>query len=244
MILSDIATKARSLVNADTSSYTNANLLIDLNMWYHKVVTMILQSQDEWDYDDARNTDFPILSTSLVENPRDYSIPVSEKVLKLKSVNISYDGTNFYKATPIDSGEFTQGVGLTSSSTQEATVDGRFDKTSPRYDMKYGSIFVYPRANATDVANGGKIVLEWTRQITEITSAELTTGTVVLGFDDPFHPMVAYGCAFEFAISKGLPNKNDLFTVIQDYEARLKDHYSSKQKDREYNVRSAIVSYK
>lgn len=243
MILSDIVAKARALTNSNSTSYTDANVLIDLNMWCHKVVMMIISAQDEEDFDDARNTDFPTVTVPLVDAQRDYSIPVSEKVLKLKRADISYDGTNWYRATPIDSGEIGVGFG-TAGSTQETTVDGYFSKTAPQYDAKNNSVLIYPRANATDVANSGKIRFEWVRQITEITSGELTTGTVVLGFDDPFHPMVAYGMAFEYATAKALPNKNDLWTVILDYEARLKDHYSSKQKDREYTLKSAVVNYK
>ena len=37
-----------------------------INQTYHKVVTMILQSQDEWDFDDKNHTDYPILTTDLV----------------------------------------------------------------------------------------------------------------------------------------------------------------------------------
>ena len=66
-----------------------------LNNWYHKVVTMILASHDEIDWDDVNHADFPVLTTDLVANQQDYSIPASEKVLKIKRVEWTPDGTNW-----------------------------------------------------------------------------------------------------------------------------------------------------
>jgi hypothetical protein len=59
MTLGQIATKARLLTNTDTSQYTDANLLVDINLWLQKLVaTMIYESQDESDFDDARRTTY------------------------------------------------------------------------------------------------------------------------------------------------------------------------------------------
>lgn len=243
MTLGEIATKARSLVNANSTTYTDANLLIDINLWYQKAATMILEAQDEADFDDARNTDYPIKTTALVANQRDYAIAVSEKMLKFKRLDVTYDGVNWYKAEPIDSGQFMTGLGPSSATAMESTIDGRFSKTNPRYDIKYGSIFLYPRASTADVTAGATMQAEWYRQVTPFTSAELTAGTVVPGFDDPFHPIIPYGCAFEFAQSRQLPQVKSIFPMLQDYEARLKQAYSNKQKDRQFVIGAGLPSY-
>ena len=244
MTIGDIAIKARNLVNKDSNSYTNANLLIDINIWYQKAAMIIIGAEDEADFDDGRNTTtFPMKTTLLVANQRDYSIPVSEKMLKLKRCDVLWDGTNAYRASPIDSGEFIEGRGTGSDSTAETTLDAKFSKTSPRYDIAYNSVFLYPRPNATDVANGGKIRFEWVRQVTEFTSSDLTTGTVVPGFDDPFHHLLAYGPAFEFAQSKGLPQTESLKREIAEITELMKKHYGWKQQDRDYQVNAGIVNY-
>ena len=77
------------LTNVGTTGISgNAQRLQDftrlINSRYHQVVTMILHSQNSWDYDDINHTDFPILTTNLVANQPDYSLPASEKILKLK----------------------------------------------------------------------------------------------------------------------------------------------------------------
>lgn len=244
MTLGEITTKARGLVNATSGTYSDANLLIDINIWYQKVVTMILESQDEANFDDGRNTDYPILTTALVANQRDYSIPVTEKMLKLDRLDVTYDGVNWYKATPIDEGEMNFGQGPSSATTQEATIDGYFDKRFPKYDIKYNSFFIYPRASTTDVSNGATMQAQWSRQVTPFTSGELTTGTVIPGFDDPFHPILSYGPAFEFAESRNLPQAKNISGMLQDYEARMRIHYSNKQKDRQFVMRPALPSYR
>ena len=206
---------------------------------------MIYGSQDESDFDDQRNTTYPIKTVPLVAGQRDYSIPVSEKVVSIKRVDVSYDGgTTWNRATPIDSGEIAEGMGRFTDTTAGNTLDGNFSKSEPRYDTKYNALFLYPRADATDVANGALMKVEWNREITEITSAEVTTGTLVPGFDSAFHPVLAYGPAFEYATINNLPTAKTYWAILQDYEARLNKVYGSKQKDRNYQLVSEYQSYK
>lgn len=248
MTLSEINTKISQLTGADTTSngYPTANRLIDINSWYHKVAsTMIYGAQDESDFDDQRNTTYPIEYVLFASGQRDYPIPVSEKVVALKRCDISWDGgATWYKAEPIDSAEIPEGMGRGSDTAAENTLDGNFDKTQPRYDSKYNSVFVYPRPTATDFANGALMKLEWQREVTPFTSAELTTGTEVPGFDTAFHPILAYGPAFEYAIINNPPLSKSLYGVLQDYEARLQKVYGLKQKDRELTIQADLPSYK
>lgn len=244
MTLGDVATKARALTNSDTVSYTDANLLIDINIWYHKVVSMILESQDEADFDDLRRSNYPIQTTPLVAGQRDYSFGVSEKVLKVKRVDVSWNnGTNWYRADPIDSGTVSEGIGFTNASSTDAELDQQFIQTAPRYDFSYGALWLYPMPTATDVTNGAIMRVEWERQIQVFTTADytsvLTDSTVVPGFDDPFHVMLAYGAAYEYAQTKQLPMQTAIAQKLQEDEVRLRQHYSRKQLDREFALKPA-----
>lgn len=246
MTLSEINSKITQLTGADTtaSGYATALRLTDINLWQHKILTMILNSQDESDFDDQRNTTYPFKYLSLLADTRDYSIPVSEKVVAIKRVDITYDGTNWYKAEPIDSGEILDGIPLSTETTAETELDTRFDKTMPRYDAKYNSVFIYPRPSSDDVANGAQMKVEWVREITEFTSGEFSTGTAVPGFDSAYHPILAYGPSFEYCSSLNLPQTKTLWAVLQDYETRLRRTYGEKQKDRTYQLTGAYQSYK
>jgi hypothetical protein len=245
MTIGEINTQITFLTGADTTAYPSSQRVIDINQWNQKVIGMILDSQDESDYDDPRHGDFPIVTNSLTTN-RDYGIPVAEKVLKIKNVSISYDGVTVYRASPLDINE-TELPSVPSSETEaQATLDANFSRTSPAYDVKFNSIFIFPKATQADVDAGGFMVVEWFRQPKEYTTSDLTTGTEVLGFDDTFHPMVSYGASLNYAIAKQLPQKKEYAEILADFEASLRRQYSKKQGDRVYRIGSYVdfESYK
>lgn len=241
MTLGAIATKARALTHSDTISYTATNLLIDINIWYEKIVSMIFESQDSTDFDDQRNTNYPVVTTPMVAGQRDYSIPVSEAVLKIKRVDITYDGVNWFRATPFDNGVPQWGMG---NATNE---DANFIKDAPCYDIQYNSIFVYPLATAPDVSAGASIRVEWERDIVVFTSSDYTTdpsdSTVVPGIDNQFQAMIAYGSAYEFANANNLPQLANIKKDLEDWEARLRTAYGRKQLDVQMSLQPAYDAY-
>lgn len=226
MTLPDVVTKARALTHTDSVSYTDANALIDANIWLEKIESMILESADEEDFDDSRATDYPIVTTALTTN-RDYTIPVANKVLKIKRVDVTYDGSHWFKAEPFDDGTFPYGFG------SDTEIDSNFIKEAPKYDIKYNSIFLYPLAASTDVSAGGKIRIEWNRLVTPFVLANLSDTTVIPGFDDPFHPMLSWGMAYEKASSELLPQLEGITKNLADWETRLREHYSRRNLDRQ-----------
>lgn len=244
MTLGDIATKARSLTNTDTSNYTDADLLIDINIWYQKAVSMIFESQDDSDFDDARSTDYPVQTTPMIAGQRDYTMPVSEKVLKIKRVDMTYDGTHWYRARPFDTGTLDTGIGFDQASSTDTNFDGNFIKEAPVYDTSYGSLWIAPMPLTADVSAGGLIRVEWERNVTAFTSADytsvLTDSTVIPGFDAPFHPILAYGAAWERAISRQLPQLQQIQAQLQDWEVRLRTAYGRKDLDMRLNLQSFV----
>lgn len=235
MTLGDIATKARALTHSDTTTYTDANLLIDINIWYQKVADMIFNSQDDSDFDDARNADYPVQTTPMIASQRDYPIAVSEKMLKIKRVDMTFDGTNWYRAEAFDTGGWPYGLGYTSASTTDANFDANFSVSNPKYDFAYGSIWVMPMPTADQVAAGAKIRVEWFRSVTPFTTSDytsvITDSTVVPGFDSPFHPILAFGAAYEFALANALPQLPTITQQLQDLETRMRTSYGKKNLD-------------
>lgn len=243
--LADINTKVTELIGVDTNTYPNANRLINLNLWFQKIVGMILDAQDETDYDDPNKTDYPIYTFSLVAGQRDYSIGQTYGILKIKDISVAYDGVNYFRATPMDlSDNDFIGNAPSSATTQNTVIDSNFPKTMPAYDYKFGSIWTYPMATATDVANGATAIVEFFRTPTDFTSSDLTTGTLVPGIDSTFHLMLAYGVAYEYAQAKQLPQVQGIAAVLADYENRLRKQYSSKQLDRKYAMIPEYVCYR
>lgn len=249
--LADINAKISSLLAVDTNTYTNANRLIDLNLWHQKIVGMILDSQDETDFDDLRYTDYPSVTFPMTTN-RDYSFSqfqtntagLSYGNLKIKDVSVTYDGVAYYKALPIDPSEMDFANPPAAATTANTTVDAYFAKTSPKYDYRFNSLFLYPRASSADVTAGAQVLMEFFRSPVEFTSAELTAGTVSPGIDPTFHMMYAYGVANEYATAQQLPQRNEISNELKIWEERLRRQYSTKQLDRKYMFSADYQSYK
>lgn len=248
MTIGDIATKARDLVNTNATDYPDANLLIDLNLWYQKISNWIFESQDDSDFDDFNNPQYPIFTAPMVANQRDYPITTSLRINQIKRIDITYDGQNYYRALPFDIAMEKKGMGpLTGATYQDTTIDGRYVKQSPRYDIKYGSLFIYPRATDSDVANGAKIVAEFARAVcpfsltntdtpattgkTYVGASTLAAGTAEPGFDISIHPLLAYGPAMEFAEKLNAPQLGIIRERIAEYKEELKKFYGQKDGD-------------
>lgn len=243
MTLGEINLKTYNLTHTDISSYPDASMVIDINLWYQKIVSMIFEAQDDSDFDDQRNSTYPVVTTPMVAGQRDYSIPVSEEVLKIKRVDITYDGIHYYRATPFDNGVPTWGFG---NPTDE---DSNMIKQAPRYDVQYNSIFVYPLAIASDVSSGAKIRIEWQRAVTPFSitadypASTMSTSTTVPGIDITWHPMLAYGAAYEFANANNLPQLQNIKQDLLDWENRLRTAYSRKDLDTMLALQPAYDSY-
>lgn len=207
-----------------------------INQRYHEVVTMVLESQDDWDFDDINLTDYPIVTTSLVANQRDYTIPASEKVLKLKRLDVCYDGTGntCYEVLPMDPQERQFGFG------NDTEVDGRFSTSAPKYDLQGNAIWLYPRATAANVTNGGVLRAHWTREIDEFTDTDTTQEP---GIDKPFRKLLSIGACIDWAESKGDPREVQWQDSFDRMEARLRKYYGSKQGQRNYALKSDYVDY-
>lgn len=247
MTIADIATKARALVSTDSVQYTDANLLIDLNKWYQEVGSIILESQDDVDFDDMNNTKYPIYNVALSTN-RDIPVPQSLNLLALKRVDIAYNGVNYYRAIPFDNASEQRGMGpLTGDATMDAQMDARFTRESPRFDYKFNALFTYPKPSAADVSAGGNALIEFYRSVCPFSllntdtpagtgklyvgAATLAAGTVTPGFETPFHPFLALGAAYEYAITFNLPQMKAIQAELQKYEQRIRRYYGNKDRD-------------
>ena len=227
----------RTKISGDTTNLM-PEFTMRINSWYHKVVTMILSAQDESDFDDGNQSDFPIITTSLVADQPDYALPLSEKVISIKRAEITYDGTTWERLTPLDINEM-------SDATDTTTIGNNFETDTPYYDFQYGSIFLYPIPSSA-VTNGLKLWV--TREIMEYSGdASPAAGEVgnsaEPGFEEAFHRMLSLGPSLDWILVKQSNNKNLINNIKEElaaYELRLKEHYARKQKDRVMKLKPAF----
>lgn len=209
-----------------------------INNAYQKLVTSIFESQDDWEWDDTGTTDgssptqstYPIATTPLVANQRDYTFPLSLAMLKVTRVDISYDGTNFYRALPLDSNEISQGLG------NDTTVDNYYSQNAPRYDLRANSFWIYPR-NTTST---GTLRIEYLREPVEFSSSN-TANTP--GIDTAFQPMIPLDASITWSLINNPGIVPSLQGMYADMEGRLRRYYSRKDEDTIYQLYSVNINY-
>jgi len=233
MTLADINALITLKSNADTNSFPNATRLILINQWYEKIVSMILDSMDDWDWDDTNRATEAIVTKSMVANQNYVLLAVSDAIIKVKRVEVTYDGTNWYKAEPMD-------INQRGLATNTTSVQQDYNTAQPFYDQQGLYMYLYP-IPTTNSSNGVRIWVH--REPTEFTSGDLTTGTAKPGFDTAFHPMMALGPAFEWTEAKGMPRAQSLGVELADYEVRLRRQYSTKNVDSDMSLTAAYKNY-
>lgn len=202
-----------------------------INSRYHLLTTTIFKAMDEWDFDDPNHANTGFEKTyNLTGSQRYVELPVSDKILKVKRVEVSYDGVNWKRANPVDVNEISDAV-------SSSTIDGKFSTSTPFYDLIGKYLYLYPMPTAS-VTGGLKVWIA--REIDEFATTDTTQEP---GFDEPFHRMLAIGAALDWAIAKGKENKNDLAALWNDYEARLINYYGKKNADRQYILSGQSVNY-
>ena len=234
MTIADIDAEVTFNTNADTTVFTAADRLIKYNKYGRQIHNWILSSMDEVDYDDKNNTsDFPILTTDLEANQQDYSLP--DGTTKIKRIEVTYDGTNWVKANPIDIDEITD-------PTDTSSIANDFSTDAPFYDINSNSVFMYP-IPSTQVIGGIKIWID--RKANPFTSADVSTGTKEPGFDEDFHSLIPTLVTWdwEFYKLKDYAAADRTLQIASIGESKLKKHYSSKQKDRRYAMGASDVDY-
>lgn len=180
----------------------------------------------------ANKTDYPVATTPLVASQRDYQFD-SISFLKIKRVDVTYDGTNWYRATPFDSGTYQEGLG------NDTLVDKNFDKSAPYYDPKGFGLWLYPLPNADDVAAGGKIRVEYVRAYDEFAYDDTTAEPPI---DRPFHDLIAIGAALKLP---SLPDKQyqKLSTMYARGVDEMVAHYATRNEDFYMDINPQLETY-
>lgn len=147
-----------SVTGDDLKTFTE-----DLNAEQHMMYMELISASDDWNVDDPNHADLNILTTALTTN-RDVTIPVTEEVLSIDRVDITYDGTNWYQAHIASTAEFNIGLG------NDSLTDNSFTIENPVVTFRGNSCLVHPIATSAQVAAGATIRFEWTREAENFSS--------------------------------------------------------------------------
>ena len=158
------------------------------NIWNKIGANYGILAFDGHDFDDPNYTTAPT-GTFAGATTRDYNLDASYAMMKIKLVNISYDGTNYVSATPFDD---AQNLGI---AINDPNVDNNFSQSAPQYDLMANGFKIYPKFTAAQVTAGAKVYVEFYRAPTEFTMS----GSYTPGFDLQFHRLPSLGASYEYS---------------------------------------------
>jgi len=228
MTITNILDRITFYTSLDTNIFPNTDRLLAINKWYDNLHSIILESQDEWDFDDSNHTDLPIAKTDLTVNVGTYAFPPT--IYKLNKLEVNY-GSGLVKANPID---------LIETGLSDDEIEARASVDNPYYRVFNGSFQLYPVPTAT-TANGLQIFYD--REVDLFTTADITTGTKKPGLDRLWHDYIAIGASLDAGVKFMLNNKADLKALLDDMETRIRKYYGNRQKDRKYQITNLIEDY-
>ncbi len=176
-----------------TGITSNTNLFQQFTRWanqWNKIgFSYAILSFKGWDVDDPNYTTAPTGTFTGTTN-RDYNLDTAYAMLKIKQVNISYDGTNYVPASPFDDNDRRD------IAVNDPNVDTLFDQSAPQYDLIANGFKIFPKFTSAQVAAGAKVYIEFFRAPRDFA----TTGTdaYTTGFDLPFQHLPALGASYEY----------------------------------------------
>ena len=198
-----------------------------MNNAYERVVTLIMESDGRWEWDDDNQTDLPLATTTLVDAQQDYGLAVTH--LDIVRVEVKDSSGNYNQLTPI------------SQSDLKGKALDEFMKTDGMpvyYDKLASSVFLYPAPAAASVTTSEVLKIQFKRPPALYTSAEVTTGTKVPGFNSLYHGLIALWASYDYCVARGLQDKKrDLMFEITTLEDSLQSAYQDRSKDENLKLR-------
>lgn len=201
MVFSDTTNRQNGLIQrceqncglGDTGISGNTILLQQftgwMNQWNKTGASIAIMSFDGHDFDDPNYTTAPT-GTFVGTTNRDYNFDSSVAMLKIKEINVTYDGTNYVPATPFDDNDRRD------IAVNDPNVDTNFTMQEPKYDLTANGFKLYPLFTAAQVTAGAKVYVEFYRAPRDFTPTGNDTYTP--GFDLQFHHLPAVGASWEY----------------------------------------------
>src|SRR3990167_9355000 len=227
MTIANLQTLARYLCDADSTSLTDANLLIFINKAYERITGKLITKtgNSPWPFGDSNYTAFPTYAMNLVNSQAEYQIDSLVAPLTIMAVEVMDVNGNYFPIKPISLRDIRED-GF--AQTEFYETDGR-----PFYYEKRENIVVlYPAPdNGVNVTltNGLKIFFLRTADV--FTAAQVTTGTKEPGFPSPWHDILAYDAALLFCLNYKKDRVGFLLGERDKREKELMDFMAMRDQD-------------
>lgn len=198
----------------------------NINQWYLKAVGWILESSHKWQFDDSNYTSLPRAYTTMVAGQLDYTLPpavpptglvggVSTFLRLLKIAVLNSAGDEIILRHSDVSEPLLNEMYPTSGMPEVYTLVGNTIK-----------LFPAPSAALTTLVAGLYAYFE--RSVDLFTTADTTQEPTL---PEPFHRILSLGAAYDYSLSQGGSNLNNLRQEIEILKKELQSFNVSKNRD-------------
>lgn len=192
-----------------------------------RIVSLIMDADSRWQWDDNNNTDYPIATALLVSGQKDYAFSITQ--LNIARVEAQDATGNYQRLLPIDVSDIITSV----NSFENANGSPVF------YDKLANSFFLYPTPSYSTVndINGVPQGLKiWFQRGANYFATSDTTKEP--GFVSLFHRLVPLWMSYDYAFSRQLPLADNLMMEIEKLEDQMQDFFLLRQKDEHRTMRA------
>jgi hypothetical protein len=232
MILSDIATETRLLVDATPTSYLDADVLRRVNNAYEDLVGDIITADGTWEMDDSRYTNLPYGVTDLVEGQSQYTFDGS--MLEIENVKVLQTSGYWMMLKPWDQT-------LTDMPLENYL---KVNSMPVWYDKEGNTLTLLYPPSASVVTLSGGLKVQFKRTASLFTSAEWTAGTASPGFASPYHMLLCLKAALPYAMSYKKDRVALIQGEIQRLHAALIMHYGTRARDERKVISSRGINFR
>jgi hypothetical protein len=208
------------------------NFAADINIGKQELLRTIFRSSGKWQFDDSNHEDYPIITTNLVANQRDYSFISDEEgniILDIYKVMVKdIDSGFYYEIKPVDQ---------QSDEEMQSFYSGEDKVGKPsRYDKTANGIFLdcIPEDNQV---GGLKIFIN--RDGTYYIYTDTTKTTGVDGLCDEF---LALQYSYRYAMRNTLDNREEFKRDLETLKKEIGKRYRDRGRDESPFVSSESIN--
>ena len=183
------------LCGTNTTTYPLVDKVRNINQAYRDVNRLIWDVCDQWQYDDANNTDTPKALTTLTGGTKTYAIPTTSQ--KIRRIEVKNANGDWVKLEPIDYKDINEAL-------------PEFLETAGLpiyYDLVGQFISLYPTPAADKVTTSSGMAVYMDRDVVSFTTASTTLEP---GFAPSFHRILSLQAALDLEQDA---NKRNLFVA-------------------------------
>jgi hypothetical protein len=205
----------------------------DINLALDDFVEMAIKSDGTWQWDDSNQTDYPIMTTNLVDGQRDYAFTTDGSgnlVLEVLRVFVANSSGLYGEIYPVDAA---------SDEDTWSFSDGQNSEGQPcRYDKTANGILLDP-IPSYNYTNGLKLYVN--REASYFTTSDTTKKPGVPGIFHKYFPLRA---AQDFARRNSLAVLPRLEAEVARMEANIKGYYGRRARDERHIITTARINHR